>query len=196
MSEISYIQVFTVAGLWTLFFIQHSLMARIWFQERFGKKYYRLVYNTISILLFLPALLYPSMFPGKRILPESSFLQYSGLTFAAFGVILGRKSLKLYDMGLFMGFRQPSGVEEKEALKTTGLLSRIRHPLYASSILLIIGYFLFLPHVFILESCILLLAYTLIGMRLEERKLIRLYGDRYREYMDKVPALIPRFSRR
>ena len=39
-------------------------------------------------------------------------------------------------------------------------------------------------------------AYLVIGMRLEERKLLARYGDAYRRYRDAVPALIPHPWRR
>ena len=39
-------------------------------------------------------------------------------------------------------------------------------------------------------------AYILIAIQIEERDLIALFGDEYREYRTRTPMLIPRLSRR
>jgi len=56
---------------------------------------------------------------------------------------------------------------------------------------LIFGYFLFSPTLLniITVSCMIL--YILIGLRIEERKLIKVFGDKYIQYKEEVPELIP-----
>jgi protein-S-isoprenylcysteine O-methyltransferase Ste14 len=49
----------------------------------------------------------------------------------------------------------------------------------------------FWPSDVIVISGLTLIAYTFIGARLEERKLIRTFGKSYTDYMKEVPSIFP-----
>ncbi|MEK6744140.1 MAG: hypothetical protein AABZ15_11035 [Nitrospirota bacterium] len=70
----------------------------------------------------------------------------------------------------------------------------MRHPLYAAGLVI----FTFSPHITVNGLVITVLAdlYFLFGMLIEERRFLRIFGDQYREYMKKVPRMVPRFSHR
>ena len=67
----------------------------------------------------------------------------------------------------------------------------VRHPLYLATILLILGLFLLVPTQKMLLVLLISYSYILIGFRLEERKLVAVFGDEYQAYQKKVKALIP-----
>ena len=67
----------------------------------------------------------------------------------------------------------------------------VRHPLYFATIILILGLFLLVPTQKMLLILLISYSYILIGFRLEERKLVAVFGDEYQAYQKKVKALIP-----
>jgi protein-S-isoprenylcysteine O-methyltransferase Ste14 len=90
----------------------------------------------------------------------------------------------------FLGVQQLSSAPEASSnLTTTGLYRYIRHPLYTSGLALI----WLIPRmtVNLLTINLALTAYILIGATLEERKLIKEFGQEYRDYINSTPMLIP-----
>jgi methanethiol S-methyltransferase len=100
----------------------------------------------------------------------------------------------LIDHFELFGLRQGFGRSTPEPVLRTPLLYRwVRHPLYFGTLLafwsaptMSIGHLLFAA---------LFTVYILIGVRHEERDLLRIFGDAYRSYQAEVPMLIP-FVRR
>lgn len=86
--------------------------------------------------------------------------------------------------------------ENKGEMVTTGIYSHIRHPQYLGFLLLTLGMNLEWTtfFTFLLYPVIVVLYYKL--ARSEEKYSIEIYGDRYREYMKKVPMLIPRLRKK
>jgi protein-S-isoprenylcysteine O-methyltransferase Ste14 len=120
-----------------------------------------------------------------------SFVLFWGLIFLGMSSLVGKDPLG------FFGFRQlfetdeqvlrPSGAAR---LVTSGLYSFVRHPLYTFTL----AAFLLTP-VLSLDrfwvfavSC----AYLAVGIPVEERKLVALFGQNYRVYQKRVPAVFPR----
>ena len=80
---------------------------------------------------------------------------------------------------------------------TGGFHRYVRHPLYLGTFITIWAGFLLLPLISLLISNAIITIYTLIGIELEEKKLILEFGEDYREYQNRVPRLIPfRFKRK
>jgi protein-S-isoprenylcysteine O-methyltransferase Ste14 len=72
----------------------------------------------------------------------------------------------------------------------TGILGITRHPWYLGSIIII---WVFNKHIYLstLIINIILTVYLIVGTYLEERKLLAICGERYRNYQKKVSMLIP-----
>lgn len=70
----------------------------------------------------------------------------------------------------------------------------VRHPLYsATTVALFAAPEMSVGHLLL---AVVLTAYTMIGMRFEERDLERRFGASWREYRARVPALVPRLGSR
>lgn len=78
----------------------------------------------------------------------------------------------------------------RRPLTRTGILAVVRHPWYLAALILfwIRGRDIFVSTA--VENLVLTL-YIFIGIRLEERKLLRIYGRAFRAYKETVPALLP-----
>nr|WKN39320.1 isoprenylcysteine carboxylmethyltransferase family protein [Tunicatimonas sp. TK19036] len=195
---------FILAGVWILYFGLHSLLAservKNKVQPLAGKyfRYYRLFYNIIAVLTLVPILLYNAIVSAGPLVSSSlllSVLEFGGLAFATYGVILIHLSFKQYSKREFLGITLPQE-KHPEPLHKEGILQQVRHPLYAGTILIAIGFWCFSPTLANLITSLAWIIYTLIGIRLEETKLLKLYGDEYQRYREEVPMLVPRLGRR
>jgi len=80
-----------------------------------------------------------------------------------------------------------------EELVTTGVFSRIRHPMYLSLILMYLGLAIAWGVVWMLLPSLLFSALTVLTTIKEEEFLLRRFGRQYEEYMQAVPwRLIPK----
>ena len=104
-------------------------------------------------------------------------------------------SIKKYFM-LLSGVRSLFIATPATELKVDGIHRVIRHPLYLGTILFVCGLFFIFPTLSNLIAVVLLIAYVLVGITFEEKKLIREFGKNYEEYISKVPMLIPHFSKK
>jgi protein-S-isoprenylcysteine O-methyltransferase Ste14 len=76
-------------------------------------------------------------------------------------------------------------------LRIDGIHKYVRHPLYLGTFIFIWGGFLLLPLLSLLISISIITIYTLIGIRLEEEKLLAEFGETYRKYILLTPMIIP-----
>jgi protein-S-isoprenylcysteine O-methyltransferase Ste14 len=156
--------------------------------------YYRLAFNSFSILTLIPVVVYQQLLDEKMIFSWSGpwLLLKFGMYLASFVFFYG--GYLVFDMQYVLGLKQIDemrGGRKIEAMNfnTTGILEYVRHPWYSGAILLV---WAFGPISDIsLVSKIILTAYLIIGTFLEEKKLIREIGEPYLAYRKKVPMLIP-----
>ncbi len=86
--------------------------------------------------------------------------------------------------------------KHNKSLVTHGVYSYVRHPRYAAIVFLIYPAFALLVHSFL---CLIstLVAYVIFRLSavLEERKLIQVFGQDYKDYMKETPGFIPKIRR-
>jgi protein-S-isoprenylcysteine O-methyltransferase Ste14 len=89
-----------------------------------------------------------------------------------------------------------SGTAENETLYTEGIYGIVRHPIYSCEIIWPVGLVIILGGVYSIFMLIIWTLFFIIHAKLEERNLIKLHGDKYREYKKQVPMLFPLKFRR
>ena len=156
-----------------------------------ANRWYRIIYNLIAIITFLPILLLLVILPDKAIYSIrypwvilTSVIQLLALVI----LIVGVKQTGVFS---FLGFRQLVSAEDDSSpvLVTTGLYKYVRHPLYTAGLAVI----WFVPYITLnlLALNLGITIYIIIGAYFEERRLNAEYGPVYTEYSRQTPMLIP-----
>lgn len=186
---------------WAIFYSLHSILAasklkRI-LEVKLGKayKWYRLFYTFLSTFLFLGIVIQSLFIPNQILFPNTPFLTYVGYMKAALGTIIAIKASREISISSFIGINPDHLSNEGERLITTGWYARMRHPLYFGLILIFLGYFLVAGTITSGIHLLCLLVYLPFGIYYEERNLMALFGEDYREYQQKIPSIFPSFKK-
>jgi protein-S-isoprenylcysteine O-methyltransferase Ste14 len=173
-----------------------ATVVKDYFKKKLGKyfRYYRLSYSTFAFIALIALLLYQYSFPSPLLI-KSIAIKYLAIIFLILpGVAIMLISIKKYFM-LLSGVQSIFTSVATPELKVNGVHQYIRHPLYSGTILFVFGLFFIFPTLSNLITAVLLTLYILIGIIFEERKLINEFGGDYRDYMQRVPKLLPFFRK-
>jgi len=191
-------QLLILAFSWLAYFVIHSLLASIAMKQVVAARWpgmmaaYRVMFNVLAVLLLAPPMVLTFTWEGPWLWQWSGIGWWLsvGISVLALGGFLW--SLKYYDVSEFLGTRQLSlgirSVDDQEEFHLSPLHRWVRHPWYFFALLLIWAQNM---HAAMLLSAVMISLYLVIGSRLEEGKLIRYHGERYRRYREQVPGLIP-----
>ena len=175
-----------LVGGWVVYFALHSFLATDRVKSKFRPQLFRVFYVLLSTGGLLALMFYSSSIHSLKFFVSEGPARYVSLILTIFGVMIIQTSFRQFSFKGFVGLG-----EEKKVLQTNGILGYIRHPIQAGIILIVFGFFFFIPNLPTLVSCLCVLIYIPIGLYLEEKKLVALYGDQYIDYRKKVPAIIP-----
>ena len=188
------IKLLFIAFCWIMFGALHSMLIHVPTKERIQEylemddQSYRLMYSLISVVSLFVAVLITLLTDGNWVRQPDWLTYVGGGVLIAGSLYLLKLSFKNYSLTVFIGL-QP---DTTKRLTLSGMNRYVRHPLYLSSILLLVGIMVFWPTDVVMVSCVIMIAYTAVGARLEERKLIAQFGKDYTDYMKEVPGLIPK----
>ena len=177
-----------------LFGVAHSLFAANRTKQAFSRvagrepRLYRLLYNLVSLAMFgwvmdafrTSPLLYAA--PGIW-----RWVLYAAQLVIATVIFRCVRQTGFAD---FLGISQLCfATAHPRKLVTSGCYARVRHPLYLYSTL-----FLVLNPVMTAQWLLLTIfavTYFIVGGMIEERRLLKEFGDEYRGYRERVPFMIP-----
>lgn len=196
----SILNFFILCGLWIGYFVIHSFLAaeisKSWFKSTFRNAghIYRISYNIIASILLIPMLYYIYFVPSKDIIEWSGVYLFIGNAAALIAFSGFIYSLKFYRGMDFFGINQfrHKTTTETGLFVISPLHRFVRHPWYLFALIIIWTRDMNVH--FLLSAC-LMTAYFFIGSHFEERKLISHFGNRYREYITKVPRIFPSYRR-
>ena len=157
--------------------------------------WYRMFYVVQSVVLLIPVYILYQKVPYEPFFEPDTALKNIVYIIWVSGAAFGLYAVRSYDNSSFLGITQfqagmkgEKPVYSKPKLTRSGALSVVRHPYYTSALVLIWARPLGVKDFYL---NLLLTAYFLLGTVNEERKLKKVFGSEYLEYMKEVPALVP-----
>jgi len=181
--------------LWLLYYGLHSAFAmervKSFFDRRFPyiAKWYRQIYIIFAVVNFLLLARLHAVVPSPDLFASTFWTKLSAGILAIQAVICMYLSIRQFGWRRFFSSAAPNPADTP--LLKNGIYATIRHPMYFAILLVVIGLFLYFPSG---KNAMLMLTtgfYLLIGSRLEEQKLIRIYGAEYLAYRQNTRMLIP-----
>jgi protein-S-isoprenylcysteine O-methyltransferase Ste14 len=191
-----------IIGSAALYAVLHSWLAsqgmKDWTRRTLGPatdRWYRLAYNVVGGVTFLPLLVMLALLPDQvlyTLSPPWLWLSLLGQLLAVAGILYG---LWLTNVWHFLGLCQlldlpdDGRIDCKPPLVVAGMYRWVRHPLYFWGLVLI----WLTPQMTVNRVALFgaLSVYLYVGTFFEERRLVAEFGDDYRAYQRQVPRLIP-----
>lgn len=198
------IDVIVLVLLFSLYGFIHSILAsqrlKLLFKKTFGKliAFYRLLFNVLGAIgLFLiwdlaphpslPIYKLPQPYDYLVLIPQ--FISLIGIIwcfkYVCFKEFLGLTQIDRYLKNEY----SDNELDENYTLRIEGPYKFSRHPIYFFSIIFLL--FRAEMDLFYLTMFISFTAYFYFGSYYEEKKMVRLFGDDYRNYQKKVPRIFP-----
>ena len=192
-----YVILTLLVGAWCFL---HSALISVsvtgYLHRRLGEafRFYRIFFNVISLLTLIPVVMYADAVRTEPIFRWEGYLRILQVLFLGTAVLLFYLGARRYDAGRFLGFKQlreeisGKGLTGAGVLDTAGVLGIIRHPWYLGSL------FLLWPRPLDVSAIlvnVLLTGYLFAGACLEERKLVREFGEEYHAYQKRVSMFLP-----
>lgn len=179
-----------------IFIVLHSFLAAPYIKERIMRlansnpPAYRLGYNVISLLVFGWVM---SAIGHSTILYEIPGVARYIFNLIQVVMLIGLASCLLSTgLSTFLGvdaLMANMGSGTPQALATNGWYGVVRHPLYFLSIIFMFSNPVMTVRWMIL-ACVASL-YFIIGALIEEKRLLKEFGEEYRYYREKVPFILP-----
>ena len=181
-------------ALIALFTLQHSVMARptfkTWWTQFVPKPIERSTYVLLSGVSLFALYYFWRPIPEMVWQVENAIGAISLWAIYGFGWFVLLSSTFVIDHFELMGLKQPLKTDDETPVFVTRLYYKVvRHPIMTGFLILVwatptmtLGHLLFAA---------MTTSYVLVALQLEERNLIDVFGDKYRNYKKSVPMVIP-----
>lgn len=192
---------FGVIQKWQVIFLLLSYLlffsGNIWRVSRYGKLSKTnedaqfkdssgLVILAIQFIAFL-VIHWWAIYDFSRLSKTENILQVMGIVILVSGIIINQLAIRTLK-GLFDRIT----IKPNHQLVTTGIYRQVRHPVYLSYVLLLVGYCTilqsFVSLVLSVVSCTIWLGNRI---NIEEKMLIDKFGNQYKAYQRKTKKIIP-----
>lgn len=185
---------------WALWCTLHSALISTTVTDFAKKKldgsfrFYRLFYNVVSVVTLIPLVYYSHTLREAPVFRWEGLLRIVQVFLVTVSVYLFVAGGKHYSWVRFWGISQikagrvGSSLTDSSRFVVSGIHRIIRHPWYLGGILIVWAQVLSVSTILI---NMVISVYFIIGAILEERKLVLEFGEKYREYQQRVSMLIP-----
>ena len=183
--------------LWCSFCLVHSFLASDWIKRKIKSitgiyfRYYRFSYSVFAVIHLAIVLVYQFSIPGRVLWQNSFLIGLLAILWGAVGIIIMFISIYKYFFYL-SGIDVFTKQSAPSTLQLDGMHRYTRHPLCLGTLIVVWSLFVLFPLLSNLVATLTITAYTLIGIRMEERKLLVEYGESYKKYISEVPRLFPK----
>jgi protein-S-isoprenylcysteine O-methyltransferase Ste14 len=106
-------------------------------------------------------------------------------------VLVASIALVVWTLAVFRSWRLRASLDAEHELSTDGPFRFVRHPIYLAMDLLALGTLLWLPDPLVAIGTVLGVLGGDLRARAEEKVLLTVFGDRYREYGRRVKRFVP-----
>ncbi len=186
------------AGLLLFFGLQHSLMARSFFKDGFLKNVSNAVksatYSVASSICLVMMFYFWQPIEGSVWNFQSDILFWGISMLYIIGWLVAFIATFIIDhfelFGLHQGYRALKNLPEpKVKFQVRFFYKYVRHPIQAGTLLgLWATPYMSYGHLLLSVG---MTVYVLIGLYYEEKSLIKLFGEKYKDYMKTTPMLVP-----
>jgi methanethiol S-methyltransferase len=159
---------------------------------KWSQQGYRIFFNLFSGLSMLLVLALQFRHQAAQVVAIPMLLKAVALILMLFSVYMLKQSFKNYRLSVFIGIERETQMD----FSITGLNAYMRHPLYFFSLMAFLSLVIVISSSDSVQMFIASFIYVQIGYRLEEKKLVALFGKAYIDYQKDTPALLPSLSRK
>lgn len=180
---------------WVIYFFTHSYFADQKVKEKFRRSfpgiypYYRLIYNFFAVVLLIPSVYWMAAVDFPEVWAATLQVKFLGVVLAGGGALIIINAFTTYSLKEFVGVHLTDRMEN--GLRTTGVFGWVRHPVYLGTLMFFAGFILWNPTTGNILTYLLVWVYLVIGIKLEEKKLVEEFGEDYLKYQQEVPGLLP-----
>jgi protein-S-isoprenylcysteine O-methyltransferase Ste14 len=167
----------------------------VFFKKKPGNRTYLLVFLSWALAACVIYLNRAAILAERTQFPVS--VEAAGLVLLAAGIAINLWTADLLTWPGIIGIPETSQEPGRSRLVDRGAFAVVRHPTYLAHTLILLGVFLFTG---VEAAGVLALAdfvvVNAVVIPLEEKELLERLGEPYRQYMARVPRIVPRINRR
>ncbi len=115
--------------------------------------------------------------------------------FFLLGFSIYRAAFRRFDRAQISGLAELEPDRHRQQLITTGIRARVRHPIYLGHLCEIVGWCIGTGLVALYAMAILAVITGAVMIRMEDRELEARFGETFRLYRRRVPAVVPRMRK-
>ena len=158
-----------------------------------GRRAYALILPVWGFLIVITFLIvWPHRFEH---LYTNRFAWVPAVTLFYIGFSVYSEAFQNFDRAQVSGLAELEPSRHRQELVTTGIRSRVRHPIYLGHLCEILGWCLGAGLLALYGLAAFAIVTGWVMIRIEDRELEARFGESYRQYRQCVPAVIPRFNR-
>ena len=197
--DINITDLYAVLG-WVVWCTLHSALISLpvteYLKRKLGERFrfYRLFYNAFSLATLIPLLRYSASVRQEPIFRWEGALGIIPYLLLVTGIglfIIGGRNYSLFQFLGISQIKRGAGNHSMSAYNSfvvSGIQRMIRHPWYLGGIMIVWSGDLSLSTIL---TNLVISSYFVIGTILEERKMVREFGESYREYQRNVSMFFP-----